>query len=192
VQQKAESSYSSVEGILPQDILSFWFGETRPQAWFQADPAFDERISERFSILYDALRRKLPEDWLATPQGRLAAILVFDQFPRNMFRGKAEAFATDDAALALAKEGVGKGDDRTLGVVERQFFYLPFEHSERREDQAQSLALYEALGGDGLEWARRHKAVIDRFGRFPARNTALGRETTAEEEAFLAANPHGF
>jgi uncharacterized protein (DUF924 family) len=192
VQQKAEPSYSSVAGILPQDILSFWFKETRPEAWFQPDPAFDEKIRERFSGLYDALRRKLPEDWLATPRGRLAAILVFDQFPRNMFRGKAEAFATDNAALALAKDGVGKGDDRALGAVERQFFYLPFEHSERREDQVQSLSLYEALGGDGLEWARRHKAVIDRFGRFPARNTALGRETTAQEEAFLAANPHGF
>jgi uncharacterized protein (DUF924 family) len=169
------------------DILGFWFGELTPQDWFRRDEAIDATIASRFGGVYQELRDGVPETWLATPEGVLAAILVLDQFPRNMFRDDARAFATDDMALALSKQATAEGVDKTLTPDQRAFIYMPLQHSENGADQAQSVGLYAMLGVPlNLDFALRHKAVIDRFGRFPHRNAVLGRHSTEAEAAFLA------
>jgi uncharacterized protein (DUF924 family) len=178
--------------VSPQDILDYWFETLSPEAHFTVDPKVDDDIRERFSTVYEALKQRVPEDWRRDGHALLAAIIVLDQFPRNMFRGHALAYATDSRAMALAREGIANGFDKDLTVKERQFFYLPFQHSETPQDQAQSVQLHEELGEEILEWASRHKAVIDRFGRFPSRNKALGRFTSEEEEEFLNETPLGF
>ncbi len=168
-------------------ILGFWFGELTHQDWFRRDEAIDATIASRFGPVYSELRDGVPEAWLATPEGMLAAILVLDQFPRNMFRDDARAFATDDMALALAKEAIAEGIDKTLTPDQRAFIYMPLQHSEDDADQAQSVGLYAMLGVPlNLDFALRHQAVIDRFGRFPHRNAVLGRQSTADEAAFVA------
>ncbi|MFP4004083.1 MAG: DUF924 family protein [Alphaproteobacteria bacterium] len=175
------------------DILEFWFGELREKQWWSRDPEVDEAVRQRFGKLYEALAREVPAEWRASAKGCLAAVIALDQFPRNLFRNDARAYATDATALALAREAIGQGLDAELGVTERMFLYMPFQHSEDAAVQAESVALFERLGSeDALDFARRHKAVIDRFGRFPHRNAVLGRETTAEEQAFLAEHPAGF
>lgn len=167
-------------------VRDFWFAETRPEQRFASDPAFDARIAARFGTLYEVLAAGVPEAWQATPTGVLAAVIVFDQFPRNLFRGQAKAFATDAAARALTVTALARGDDAGLSEVERQFLYMPLMHSEDAADQQRSVALFEALSDtDAADFARRHRDVVARFGRFPARNAALSRETTAEEAAFL-------
>jgi uncharacterized protein (DUF924 family) len=172
--------------MTPEEVLHFWFEELAPKQWFKPDPALDQEIARRFSDLHHALAQDVPADWVATPRAMLAAVIALDQFPRNMFRGTARAFATDHLALATAQEAIARGSDRALSVAERQFLYLPFEHAEDPAMQARSVALYQALGDkEGLDYARRHKAIIDRFGRFPHRNAALRRVSTAEELDFL-------
>jgi uncharacterized protein (DUF924 family) len=169
-----------------EDVLGFWFGELRPEQWFKKDAALDQEITRRFGDLHRTLARGVPADWLATARGALAAVIVLDQFPRNMFRGGAAAFATDGLALSVAEAAIARGLDARLGVAERKFLYLPFEHCEDAAAQARSVQLYEALGDkDALDYALRHKSIIDRFQRFPHRNAALGRTSTAEELAFL-------
>jgi uncharacterized protein (DUF924 family) len=169
-----------------EDVLGFWFGELRPEQWFKKDAALDQEITRRFGDLHRTLAHGVPADWLATARGALAAVIVLDQFPRNMFRGGAAAFATDGLALSVAEAAIAKGFDARLGVSERKFLYLPFEHAEDGAAQARSVQLYQALGDkDALDYALRHKAIIDRFQRFPHRNAALGRTSTAEELAFL-------
>ena len=129
----------------------------------------------------------MPAAWLDTPEGYLAAIIVLDQFPRNMFRGDARAFATDEAGLELAKWAIAEGLDEKLTRDQLVFLYMPFQHSEDRDDQARAIALYAMLGKPlNLDFALRHQAVVDRFGRFPHRNALLGRASTEEEQAFLA------
>jgi len=168
-----------------EDVLRFWFSELTPEQWWRAQ-ALDRQISQRFLDLYHRLRRKVPESWLAHPRGVLAAVLVLDQFPRNMFRGTAAAFATDVAARRLTDHAVSRGFDAGLSVDEKLFLYLPLEHSENPEDQARAITLIEALGNaQYTDFARQHKEVIDRFGRFPQRNAALVRVSTSAEEAFL-------
>jgi len=168
------------------EALRFWFGELTPEQWWR-DRTLDARIAGRFLNVYHRLRRAVPSDWLASAPGVLAGVLVLDQFPRNMFRGTAAAFATDAAARRLADFAVVRCLDRGLSVDERLFLYLPFEHSEDAADQARAVALIGALGNPHYtEFAQEHKAVIDRFGRFPQRNGALVRVSTPEEEAFLA------
>jgi uncharacterized protein (DUF924 family) len=128
----------------------------------------------------------VPPEWIAEPKGVLAAILVLDQFPRNMFRDDARAFATDQAALALAKRAISDGIDMQLPPEERAFIYMPFQHSEAHDDQARSIALFTSLSAPlNLDFARRHQAIIARFGRFPHRNSVLGHASTVEELAFL-------
>ena len=128
----------------------------------------------------------MPDSWLSAPRGWLAAILVLDQFPRNLFRGDARAFATDEAALGLAKRAIAEGIDLKLTPAQRSFVYMPFQHSEEKADQARSIELFTALGNPlNLDFAIRHKDIIDRFGRFPHRNAILGRTTTDEEATFL-------
>jgi len=175
---------------LPQEaaqVLKFWFEELTPAQWWR-DDTLDGQIAARFLDLYHRLRRKVPPQWLAAPRCVLAAVLVLDQFPRNMFRGTAAAFATDAQARRLVEYAVARGLDAGLHVDERLFLYLPFEHSEDPADQQRALDLIGSLGNPGYaDFARQHKQVIDRFGRFPQRNTALVRLSTPEEEAFLEA-----
>lgn len=168
------------------EVLAFWFGELAPEDWFMGGEAVDAKVRERFSDLHEALREAVPESWRATARGAIAAVIALDQFPRNLYRGDARAFAADAAALALAKEALARGLDREMTEDERRFLYLPFEHSEDPADQERSVELFAALGDErSLEYAVRHKVVVDRFGRFPHRNEALGRASTPEEIEFL-------
>jgi uncharacterized protein (DUF924 family) len=169
------------------EVNRFWFGELDPAARFRKDAAVDAKIRERFLILYEVLAKWSAGAALASPERALATILVLDQFPRNLFRGGAQAFATDALAREVARGAIAKGLDATFDKDRRLFLYLPFEHSEGKADQARSVELISSLGDPDLaDWAVRHKAVVDRFGRFPHRNAALGRVSTPEEEAFLA------
>jgi len=182
----------------PDQVLAFWFGEPgsadadrpRPQ-WFAKDAAFDAAIRERFGdAIRDGLAGRL-EDWLDEPASALAYVIVLDQFTRNALRGSAESFSGDARALAAARRIVARGWDAAYAPVRRWFCYLPFEHSERIDDQRESLRLFatlrdDPLAGGAYEWAVRHWEVVERFGRFPHRNELLGRESTAEELAFLA------
>jgi uncharacterized protein (DUF924 family) len=168
------------------EIVAFWFETLKPEDWYRKNPAIDAAITARFSAIHEALKTSVPLEWIGAPKGMLAAILVLDQFPRNMFRDDARAFATDEAALALAKRAIGEGIDMLLPPEQRAFVYLPFQHAESRDDQARSIALFTALGNpNNLDFAQRHQAIIARFGRFPHRNSVLGRASTAEELAFL-------
>jgi len=168
-----------------EEVLRCWFDELTPEQWWR-DRTLDEWIAGRFLDVYHRLRRAVPSDWLASAPGVLAGVLVLDQFPRNMFRGTAAAFATDVAARQLTDFAIVGGLDQGLSVDERLFLYLPLEHSEDARDQERAVALIEALGNPHYtEFAQEHKAVIDRFGRFPQRNGALVRRSTPEEDAFL-------
>jgi uncharacterized protein (DUF924 family) len=177
------------------EVLDFWFGRPRGEPrkrWFEKDAAFDAEIRQRFLPLHEALAAGLHADWLEDAQGCLARIVVLDQFPRNMFRGTPRAFATDALALAAARHAVAQGHDRGLLPVERQFVYLPFEHSESLADQERACELMRPLGEELYDWALRHKRVVERFGRFPHRNAILGRESTPEEVEFLKQPGSGF
>lgn len=183
-------------------VLAFWFavpgdpehGRMR-RIWFAKDEAFDEEIRQRFLADYEAAAAGGYDGLATTPSGALALAILLDQFPRNLFRGTARAFATDAKARALAERAVEAGFDQRLVPVERLFLYLPFEHSENLADQHRSVALFESLPvtpnfpeatrDDVVDYARRHLAIIERFGRFPHRNAALGRTSTPEELVFL-------
>lgn len=185
-------------------ILAHWFADGRNtprKAWFLRDDGFDAGIRERFGALLDPARQGALDAWAETPAGALALLLVLDQFPRNLHRGTAEAFASDAHARAIARQAVLlRRHDRVLTPTERVFLYLPFEHSESLADQDLSVALFEGLRdsaphrapGSSIDYAWRHHAVIRRFGRFPHRNAALGREDTKDEAAYLALPGAGF
>jgi uncharacterized protein (DUF924 family) len=167
------------------DVLAFWraAGEKK---WFAKDDAFDAETRTRFLATYEAAATGALADWEATPEGGLALVIVLDQFPRNMFRGDARTFAADATARAVADRALVRGFDAQVPAGERMFFYLPFEHSEAMADQERCCALFRALGNaDLLRWAELHADIIRRFGRFPHRNAALGRTTTADEKAYL-------
>jgi uncharacterized protein (DUF924 family) len=167
-------------------VLHFWFEELQPEAWFRKDERVDAAIRERFGALHEQLARIRPEQ-LTTPLESLAAVIVLDQFPRNVFRGSPRAFATDALALSIAQHAIANGLDLQLTQQQRLFLYMPFQHSEDRAVQARSIELFTRLGlGDNLDYAHRHKKIIDRFGRFPHRNEVLGRESTTEELQFVA------
>lgn len=183
----------------PQEILDFWFGapgsaefgSSRAQ-WFRKDLAFDALIAQRFGATVNAALAGELRDWEATAAGSLARIVVLDQFTRNMFRETPRAFAGDPFALSTAQSILARGDDAMLLPVQRTFVYLPFEHAEDLALQQRSVALFSALAAEhaslqgNLDYAIRHRDVIQRFGRFPHRNALLGRPSTAEELAFLA------
>jgi len=177
------------------EVLRFWFGEgaergqTRKR-WFEKNATFDTEIRNRFLPLYEELATS--DDWLSSSSYCLARIVVLDQFPRNMFRGKARAFSTDSLALAAAKHAVAMGYDRDRLPVEKQFVYLPFEHSESLADQERACELMKLLGEELYGWAVKHKVIIERFGRFPHRNEILGRKSTPEEIEFLKQPGSGF
>jgi uncharacterized protein (DUF924 family) len=176
----------SIPAQWSETVLDFWFRELPKDAWFTKSDATDALIRERFLTLHADLMRYLPPEARTNPRAALAAIIVFDQFPRNMFRGTPQAFATDPLALDLAKNAVEAGFDRNMTKDERLFLYLPFEHSEHPDDQRECVALYKTLGdAELLGYAEAHKVIIDRFGRFPHRNDILDRPSTAEEVEFL-------
>ncbi len=169
------------------DIVSFW-REAGPKRWFNKDAAFDDEISRRFLATHEAAAAGKLADWEKTAAGALALLILLDQFPRNMFRGDARAFASDPLARAIAAGAIVRGFDAQVPGEMRGFFYLPFQHSENLADQEHAVAFYKAIGdADGLKWAELHADIIRRFGRFPHRNPVLGRATTPEEQAFLDA-----
>ena len=167
-------------------VLAFWFDELRSDQWFKKDEAVDEEIRARFGPLYERLAAGVPPRWLETPESCLAAVIVLDQFPRNMFRDDPRAYATDAAALATAEHAVARGFDRRLSPAGARFLYTPFEHSEDAAMQERSVALFATVSdAETMKHIERHKEIIDRFGRFPHRNAGLGRPSTEEELAFL-------
>ena len=178
----------------PIEILDYWLGEVGPDGWYAGGAALDADIRDRFLDVWQAAREGGLEHWVEGTVGTLAYLILCDQLSRNMHRGTADAFATDAQALAAAKRAVAEGWDMGAPEPERQFFYMPFEHSEAAEDQAQAVALLtERLGSDPemALHARAHQAIIARFDRFPFRNGALGREASAEEQAFLNDGGYG-
>jgi uncharacterized protein (DUF924 family) len=169
------------------DVLNFWFGEAGPDRWFKIDDSFDDTVRHRFRAVHEALATCDNGVLIADPRTALAAVIVFDQMSRNMFRGTPAAFAADPRALALAQAAIARGFDAGLTKDERMFLYLPFEHTEDAEAQARCVTLMATLDDPELtEWAEAHRSIIDRFGRFPHRNRVLGRTSTAEETEFLA------
>lgn len=191
--------------VAPDDVLWFWLGdvdgdglaeEALTERWWRKDPEFDQEIAAKFEPTWQAIMAGDREAWLAEPHSRLAYVIVLDQFSRNMFRGAAQMFAGDDRAVAVAADGVKLGMDRALHGHERAFFYMPFMHSESLPVQDRAIELFGSLRdhpdgrvrdvlGNNLEYARQHREIIARFGRFPHRNQLLDRESTAAERAFL-------
>lgn len=191
--------------MTPEDLIDYWFGPCdddavtagrRAALWWQKNPAVDADIRQRFEALLQRAADGDLETWSATPKGRLALILLTDQFPRNMYRETAAMYAYDAQARSLCLDGLARGEDRKLRPIERVFFYLPLEHSEDADDQARCVALMRDLAdevpADGREvfedfvgYALAHQRIVDRFGRFPHRNEILGRASTEEELEFL-------
>jgi len=168
------------------DVLRFWFEQTEPDQWFEKDPAFDASIRKRFLGLHESLVSRGSNGLLADAQTALAAVIVLDQMSRNMFRDTPRAFAADPQALQVAEAAIVRRFDAGLTKDQRMFLYLPFQHSEDRQSQARSVALTASLGDPELQkWAEAHRAIVDRFGRFPHRNRILGRISTPDETEFL-------
>ncbi|WP_223789192.1 DUF924 family protein [Marinicella meishanensis] len=169
-------------------VLSFWFAEIDAKQWWVKDPEFDRLIELRFADLYQRAIRNELYQWRATPPGRLAEIIVLDQFPRNMFRGQAAAFAHDDLAVSLTQAAIDTGADQALLTQPARlaFMYMPLMHSESALIHTQAVAMFSQPGLESnLDFELKHQAIIDRFGRYPHRNAILGRQSTQEELAFL-------
>ncbi len=174
----------------PQTIVDFW-REAGPQRWFEKDDAFDETIRQRYGDLYEMAARGDLDHWADDANGALALIILLDQFPRNMFRGTPLAFATDAKALEIARLALSRGDHEVVAEDVNQFLAMPLMHSETHADQEECVAWMERIGDpDNEKFAREHRDIIARFGRFPHRNAILGREPSEEEQAFL--NEGGF
>lgn len=174
------------------EVLTFW-EEAGPEAWYRQDDSFDRTIRDRFGKLWDSAATGACDNWARGPRGALALIVLLDQFPRNMFRMSPLAFGTDAHALRIASLALSRGWDLKVNGPLRQFFYMPFMHSEHLTDQDRSVRLMKARmeGTDNLLHARAHREVIRRYGRFPYRNAALGRASTPAEEAFLSGGGYG-
>lgn len=176
-----------------QEILSFWFKEIQPSQWFAKDDEFDQLILRRFAAVHKQATRCELFEWRASAAGRLAEIIVLDQFSRNMFRGSPLSFAYDSLALALSQEAISNGADKALSPVKRSFLYMPFMHSESLAIHEIATELYQMNGLQGnLDFEIKHKDIIRKFGRYPHRNSILGRESTEEEIAFLKQPGSGF
>lgn len=179
----------------PEDVLSFWLDEIGPDGWYAGGEALDRQIRDRFLDSWKEASEGAYSLWLTYPSGTLAYIILMDQFPRNMFRGQAQAFSTDNAALEAAKCAVHKGWDLKIDEPARQFFYMPMMHSENLCDQDRCVRLMAMrmpeAGASNLLHAKVHREVIRRFGRFPYRNEALSRHTTEPEAAFQAKGGYG-
>lgn len=169
-----------------QAVLKFWFDELTPAQWFKKDPDMDRQIQARFGAIHAQAAACECYAWRSSPQGRLAEIIVLDQFSRNIYRDDVRAFASDGVALVLAQEAVAHGADQALSVTERSFLYMPYMHSESASIHAQAVSLFDQPGLENtLDFEIRHKAIIDRFGRYPHRNAILKRVSTPEEVDFL-------
>ncbi len=174
------------EAITPQSILEFWFSERVRPLWFRSTPEFDEEVRERFEAAWQAGRDGRLAEWEQSADGALALVIVLDQFPLNMYRERGISFSTEAAAREVAGRAIERGFDQGLDEAGRSFLYLPYMHSEELADQDRAVALYEAAGmSNNLRFARHHRDIVRRFGRFPHRNDALGRECTAEEREWL-------
>ena len=173
-------------------VIDFWFRELTPRQWFiEGGPKLDDRVRARFGAFVEAARRGTLDHWATAPRGRLALIILLDQFPRHCFRGMPEAYASDTKAQWLAADGIAACMDEQLTFAERQFFYMPLMHAEDRDLQALSLERFDTLREDAetvLGFASGHRRIVYRFGRFPHRNKVLGRASSPEEEAFLASD----
>jgi uncharacterized protein (DUF924 family) len=177
----------ATDAVGPQDVLAFWRA-AGPDKWFENDPAFDSEIAVKFSAVWHVAAAGALAKWEETPDGALALTIVLDQFPRNMFRGHARTYAADALARAVAGRALAHGFDARVPHDDRQFFYLPFMHSEDLADQERCVDLARRYGDDEfLKYAEQHADIIRRFGRFPHRNAVLGRATTPQEQAFLDA-----
>lgn len=167
-------------------VIRFWFVELNSSDWFNKNPVLDRTVAERFGAVHAAAARCELQAWRATAAGRLAEIVVLDQFSRNIFRDRPESFAQDALALALAQEAIAAGAAAALSPVQRAFLYMPFMHSESALIHAEAERLFSEPGLEGnLDYERQHRAIIDRFGRYPHRNRILGRASTLEEQEFL-------
>ncbi len=189
----------------PEDVLDFWFAGVaddpraiaeRSKIWFQSDPAFDRQCRERFGALHERAARGEIDQWQETPRGTLALVVVLDQLSRNIHRGTRAAFSCDTKALSCCLRARERGFDELLRPIERMFLYMPFQHTEDRERQDESIRVWEALAASvegelaeyvngSLEHVREHRDVVHRFGRFPHRNAVLGRDSTPEEQRYL-------
>lgn len=172
-----------------REVLDFWFVETAPAQWFQKNDQFDTLVKSTFLTVYEMARQGLCESWMKDADGCLALCIVLDQFPRNMFRNTPRAYEADEQARQAAGHAIKKGFDQVLPPYKRRFIYLPFEHSESLDHQMLSLELFEKMQDDdplGVTYAKRHLEIIRRFGRFPHRNSILGRPSTEAELAYLA------
>jgi uncharacterized protein (DUF924 family) len=188
--QDSPSSDSPPPTEWAEAVLYFWFNELQPNDWFSGSAEMDQKIRSRFGQLHQALQASplLPSSLNA--RALLAAVIVFDQFSRNLFRKSVAAYATDARALELARHAVVTGLDRSLNEQQRYFLYMPFMHSEDRAMQAESVRLFSELGSaDGVKWARHHQGIVERFGRFPHRNAIFGRPSAPEELEFLRTEP---
>ncbi len=175
------------------DIIKFWFGEIEPESWWKKDAAFDQLIRERFLDIYRQAENCELFEWRQDALGWLGEIIVLDQFPRNMFRDTAEAFATDKLAVILVQEAVANQVDKELTPTQQSFLYMPLMHSESALIHETALELFSQPGLDfNLDFEKKHKAIIDRFGRYPHRNAVLGRQSTEEEIDFLAGPDSSF
>ena len=181
--------------ITPEDVLGFWLDEVGPEGWYKSEEALDQEIRDRFGVAWEGAMEGRHALWLTYPSGALAYIVLLDQFPRNMFRGSGRAFASDKIALAAAKQAIGKNWDLRIDEPARQFFYLPLMHSENLCDQDRCVRLMlermPLQGASNLLHARAHREVIRKFGRFPYRNTALGRNSTATELTYVNGGGYG-
>jgi uncharacterized protein (DUF924 family) len=174
--------------LSPSDVVTFW-KEAGPGKWYAKDEAFDDRFRARFGAGHMAAARRELDGWMETAEGALALMILLDQYPRNSFRGTGHQFATDALALSFAKQAVAHGFHEAVAPDLRQFFLTPYEHSERLEDHDALIPICDTP--EMVKWAAVHRDIIARFGRFPHRNKALGRETTAEEQAFLGGGGFG-
>lgn len=178
--------------MTPQEVLDFWFSAVAAKRWFRSTPAFDAEIRSRFEPLWQAARDGQLSGWEDTPEGALALVIVLDQLPLNMYRDQPAGYVTEAASREVAARAIARGFDAALEDRQKAFLYLPFMHSEDPADQERSVALFERAGlSDNLKWARHHRDIVRRFGRFPHRNAVLRRESTAEELAWLA-SPEAF
>jgi len=186
----------------PEDVLHFWLGAPgdpplrNMKRWYTKDEAFDDECRERFQALLEAGSRGVLDEWKKTPQGRLALVVLFDQLSRNVYRDTPRAFAQDALARDVALDSIAKGDENVFSLIERCFLYMPLMHAEDVGLQHQSVASFNRIAGrgegevkkfleSGLDYAKKHEEIVERFGRFPHRNAILGRASTKEEEAFL-------
>ena len=170
----------------PEELIEFWFSEPVEKLWFKSTPEFDTQLRERYLDIYEYAKHGHLDDWRETPLGSLALVILLDQIPLNIFRGEPESFSTEDHARRVASIAIKHGFDRELSDRQKVFLYMPFMHSENLQDQDVAIRLFEQAGlQNNLRYARHHRGIIARFGRFPHRNRILGRASSSDEMAYL-------